>query len=802
MSGIDLNVKVAVRCRPMSSKETARGCQNIILISGTKITINGVDAQHESKDFTFDFCYGSDSEQSTVYLDLGQPMLQQALDGFNATVFAYGQTGSGKSFSMMGTDSDPNLKGIIPQLNDDLFVKVKEKLAIMREKAEKDNSNAKIKFMVSASFLEVYNEEIKDLLNPSDRKLKIHEHPKHGIYVEDLCELVVRDSKDLLKLIYQGNAVRRVAATKMNEESSRSHSVFTIKIEQQTVTELAGGVTREQTIKAKLNLVDLAGSERAAKTGASGSTLKEGANINLSLMALGNVINMLSEGKKVKNKVIPYRDSKLTRLLQESLGGNAATTMIAAISPADYNYSETLSTLRYANRAKSIANAVTRNEDSNERMIRDLKSQIEELKRQLEQGGTAGGGGVDSNSEELERKLREMEANQLNAFEEKERLSKALEEERQSNMNIVISEMMHSVKDQKVVHMKNIKRLTNEKTQLTKAMKETKESNLKMKKDMDKYIVEYQQLQKRYDEVAAHAATIEGSNDEETKMLQSQELSKADEIARTMITLLSTIEETRQQYTEQRAALKKMKERLDLIEIELTDERGELVATTGLLSQNDKLREQIQVEEREKMRVQLEQEMLKQKSLLDEERKNVRETISSELEKEMQDLRSEAAKLKSMLTLEQAKCSEYAQQEKLGQEYAEELEQRLADSEVEIEESRGEQAKLQSRIQALVDEREQHRRAEEQLRSELDEVYGEQIHAEADIERRIEEAKFEVFSQLMDMFERERYSLHTDHMNTKKLLKQAVEDIEYLTARNAELSQSLEKAIQYEPTIR
>jgi hypothetical protein len=801
MSGMDLNVKVAVRCRPMSSKETARGCQNIILISGTKITINGVDAQHESKDFTFDFCYGPDSEQNSVYLDLGQPMLKQALDGFNATVFAYGQTGSGKSFSMMGTDSDPNLKGIIPQLNDDLFVKVKEKLTLMQEKAEKENSNAKTKFMVSASFLEVYNEEIKDLLNPSDRKLKIHEHPKQGIYVEDLCELVVRDSKDLLKLIYQGNAVRRVAATKMNEESSRSHSVFTIKIEQQTVTELAGGVTREQTVKAKLNLVDLAGSERAAKTGASGSTLKEGANINLSLMALGNVINMLSEGKKVKNKVIPYRDSKLTRLLQESLGGNAATTMIAAISPADYNYSETLSTLRYANRAKSIANALTRNEDSNERMIRDLKSQIEELKRQLEQGVT-GGGGVDSNSDELERKLRDMEANQLNAFEEKERLSKALEEERQSNMNMVISEMMHSVKEQKVMHMKNIKRLTNEKTQLTKGMKDTKESNLKMKKDMDKYIVEYQQLQKRYDEVAAHAATIEGSNDEETKMLQTQELSKADEIARTMITLLSTIEETRQQYTEQRTALKKMKERLDLIEIELTDERGELVATTGLLSQNDKLREQIQVEEREKMRVQLEQEMLKQKSLMDEERKNVRETISSELEKEMQDLRSEAAKLKSLLTLEQAKCSEYAQQEKLGQEYAEELEQRLADSEVEIEESRGEQAKLLTHIQALVDEREQHSRAEQQLRSELDEVYGDQIHAEADIDRRIEEAKFEVFSQLMDMFEKERYSLHTDHMNTKRLLKQAVEDIGYLTARNIELSQSLERAIQYEPTIR
>ena len=205
-------------------------------------------------------------------------------------------------------------------------------------------------------------------------------------YIHYLLQ-IVRDSNDLMKLIYQGNAVRRVAATKMNDSSSRSHSVFTIKVEQKTVTELPGGLTREQTVKAKVNLVDLAGSERAAKTGASGATLKEGANINLSLMALGNVINMLSEGAaRQGKKVIPYRDSKLTRLLQESLGGNSMTVMIAAISPADYNYSETMSTLKYAYRAKSIANAVTRNEDNNERMIRDLQSQIEELKRKLQNG--------------------------------------------------------------------------------------------------------------------------------------------------------------------------------------------------------------------------------------------------------------------------------------------------------------------------------------------------------------------------------------------------------------------------------
>lgn len=184
---MDLNVKVAVRCRPMSSKEIARGCGNIIDITPTSVHIKSVDAQHEDKDFTFDHCYGSDSLQTTVYEDLGRPIVSQALDGFNGTIFAYGQTGSGKSFSMMG---DAENKGIIPQLNEDLFEKLALKLESMEEAALKQASNATTKFMVTVSFLEVYNEDIKDLLNPSEKKLKIHENPKMGIYVEDLCELV------------------------------------------------------------------------------------------------------------------------------------------------------------------------------------------------------------------------------------------------------------------------------------------------------------------------------------------------------------------------------------------------------------------------------------------------------------------------------------------------------------------------------------------------------------------------------------------------------------------------------------
>lgn len=269
----------------MSRKEIERGCDNIVTVTNNVLTIKGVDSQHEEKVFTFDYVYDSTITQAAVYQDLGHPVVNQALDGFNGTIFAYGQTGSGKTFSMMGYDEN---KGIIPQLNDELWVLINERLRGIKESTTQ--------FFLTVSFLEVYNEDIKDLLNPSDKKLKIHESPSEGIYVEGLAELVVKDASDVIRLIYQGNAVRHVGATQMNDQSSRSHSVFTIKIEQRSLTQTAN-IQREVLIKAKLNLVDLAGSERASKTNATGDRLKEGANINKSLMTLGNVINALSEGK-------------------------------------------------------------------------------------------------------------------------------------------------------------------------------------------------------------------------------------------------------------------------------------------------------------------------------------------------------------------------------------------------------------------------------------------------------------------------------------------------------------------------
>lgn len=208
---MDLNVKVAVRCRPMSKKEIARGCKNITTITPKTVAIKSPDGNEEDKQFTFDNCYDETSTQMQVYGDIGKSIVAQALDGFNGTVFAYGQTGSGKTFSMMGTDDN---KGIIPLMNEDLWATINQKLQSLAETHADGTVNTK--FMVTCSFLEVYNEEIKDLLNPGDRKLDIRESPEKGIFVKDLAELIVRDPTDLLRLIYQGNAVRKVASTNMN----------------------------------------------------------------------------------------------------------------------------------------------------------------------------------------------------------------------------------------------------------------------------------------------------------------------------------------------------------------------------------------------------------------------------------------------------------------------------------------------------------------------------------------------------------------------------------------------------------
>ncbi|XP_019944617.1 kinesin-like protein KIF1B isoform X34 [Paralichthys olivaceus] len=382
MSGA--SVKVAVRVRPFNSREMSKDSKCIIQMQGNTTTILNPKAPKEpAKTFSFDYSYWSHTtpedpsfaSQNLVFNDIGKEMLQHAFEGYNVCIFAYGQTGAGKSYTMMGKQEEGQ-EGIIPMLCEDLFEKIND-----------DCNKDELSYSVEVSYMEIYCERVRDLLNPKNKgNLRVREHPLLGPYVEDLSKLAVTSYTDIADLMDAGNKARTVAATNMNETSSRSHAVFTIVFTQKKHDSETDLSTEKVS---KISLVDLAGSERADSTGAKGTRLKEGANINKSLTTLGKVISALAEvsKKKKKSDFIPYRDSVLTWLLRENLGGNSRTAMVAALSPADINYDETLSTLRYADRAKNIKCNAVINEDPNNKLVRDLKDEVSRLKELLRAQG-------------------------------------------------------------------------------------------------------------------------------------------------------------------------------------------------------------------------------------------------------------------------------------------------------------------------------------------------------------------------------------------------------------------------------
>ncbi|KAG8131517.1 hypothetical protein E2320_009441 [Naja naja] len=362
------SVRVVVRCRPMNSKEKVASYEQVVEVDvklGQVSVKNPKGTSHElPKTFTFDAVYDWSSKQFELYDETFRPLVDSVLQGFNGTIFAYGQTGTGKTYTMEGVRGDAEKRGVIPNSFDHIFTHI--------------SRSQNQQYLVRASYLEIYQEEIRDLLSKDQSKrLELKERPDTGIYVKDLSSFVTKSVKEIEHVMNVGNQNRSVGATNMNEHSSRSHAIFVITIECSEV-----GLDGENHIRVgKLNLVDLAGSERQSKTGAQGERLKEATKINLSLSALGNVISALVDGKSTH---IPYRDSKLTRLLQDSLGGNAKTVMVANIGPASYNVEETLTTLRYANRAKNIKNKPRVNEDPKDALLREFQEEIARLKAQLE----------------------------------------------------------------------------------------------------------------------------------------------------------------------------------------------------------------------------------------------------------------------------------------------------------------------------------------------------------------------------------------------------------------------------------
>ncbi|KAJ0003052.1 hypothetical protein NQD34_008201 [Periophthalmus magnuspinnatus] len=380
------NVKVVVRCRPLNQKEILMGNKQAVIVDEIRgtITVNRLETPNEPpKTFTFDTVFGPDSKQLDVYNLTARPIIDSVLEGYNGTIFAYGQTGTGKTFTMEGVRAVPELRGIIPNSFAHIFGHI--------AKAEGDT-----RFLVRVSYLEIYNEEVRDLLGKDQtERLEVKERPDVGVYIKDLPGYVVNNADGMDRIMTVGHKNRSVGATNMNEHSSRSHAIFTITIECSEK-----GVDGDQHVRmGKLHLVDLAGSERQGKTGATGQRLKEATKINLSLSTLGNVISALVDGKSTH---VPYRNSKLTRLLQDSLGGNSKTMMCANIGPADYNYDETISTLRYANRAKNIKNKARINEDPKDALLRQFQKEIEELKKKLEEGREEISGSEGSGSEDMD----------------------------------------------------------------------------------------------------------------------------------------------------------------------------------------------------------------------------------------------------------------------------------------------------------------------------------------------------------------------------------------------------------------
>ena len=404
----DGSVKVAIRVRPFNNREKAEGAALCIEMQGKMTKVYSPEI---TKEFFFDYSYWSHdsfvedpetgmmvkdspsskyADQITVFNDLGVGVLNNAFEGYHCCLFAYGQTGSGKSYSMVGYGKN---KGIIPIVCEEIFKRI--------DAVESKSLHCE----VSASMLEIYNEQIQDLLKPPNERikggLKIREDPKTGVYVQDLSKLPCSSYDEISDVLDKGNSNRTVAATQMNATSSRAHTVLTISFTQIIYDDTGRPLNRKQS---NINLVDLAGSERASKTGATGDTLKEGSNINKSLSTLGRVITALAKKSSGSKEIVPYRESSLTRILQNALGGNSKTTMIAAISPATFNLDETISTLRYADQVKSIKNQAIVNETPQEKLIRELKEENEKLKAMLEGKILPGGGGGENggNDEESE----------------------------------------------------------------------------------------------------------------------------------------------------------------------------------------------------------------------------------------------------------------------------------------------------------------------------------------------------------------------------------------------------------------
>ncbi|KAM8952225.1 chromosome-associated kinesin KIF4A isoform 2-T2 [Pelodytes ibericus] len=496
-------VRVALRCRPLVQKEINEGCKTCLkFVPGEPQVIVGTE-----KSFTYDFVFDPTTEQEEVYSASVAPLIKGLFNGYNATVLAYGQTGSGKTFSMGGAytqdqENEP-IVGVIPRVVKALFNEI--------------DSRSDWEFLLKVSYLEIYNEEILDLLDSHRDKttsISIREDPKEGIKICGLTERDVKTALDTVSCLEQGNSSRTVASTAMNSQSSRSHAIFTISIDQRK------GEEKNNSFRSKLHLVDLAGSERQKKTKAEGDRLKEGISINRGLLCLGNVISALGDENK-KGGFVPYRDSKLTRLLQDSLGGNSHTLMIACVSPADSNMEETLNTLRYADRARKIKNKPIVNTDPQAAELQRLKQQVQDLQVLLLQahGGTLPVLTGIEPSENLQSLMERNKTLEVENGKLSRELGEAAEQTAQILERIILTEHENEKLSNKITELGHHAACKLDLQRLVETLEDQElKENVEVIRDLQQVIVELQ------NESSGIAACIEAMTDEVTGSPNSEEL--------------------------------------------------------------------------------------------------------------------------------------------------------------------------------------------------------------------------------------------------------------------------------------
>ncbi|XP_063957114.1 kinesin-II 95 kDa subunit [Lytechinus pictus] len=576
------SVKVVVRCRPLNSKEISQGHRRIVEMDNKRGLVEVTNPKgapgEPKKSFTFDTVYDWNSKQIDLYDETFRSLVESVLQGFNGTIFAYGQTGTGKTFTMEGVRSNPELRGVIPNSFEHIFTHI----------ARTQNQQ----FLVRASYLEIYQEEIRDLLaKDQNKRLDLKERPDTGVYVKDLSSFVTKSVKEIEHVMTVGNNNRSVGATNMNEHSSRSHAIFIITIE---CSEL--GPDGENHIRVgKLNLVDLAGSERQAKTGATGDRLKEATKINLSLSALGNVISALVDGRSTH---IPYRDSKLTRLLQDSLGGNARTVMVANMGPASYNFDETITTLRYANRAKNIKNKPKINEDPKDALLREFQEEIQRLKQALDKKGPGGGrkkrkrrkpgeeGGDDDIEDETEEEGDEMDEEEM--YKESQR---KLEEEKE---RIMANQSMIAEEKQKLLSEVQSRQQEIKKQHQQKEMLEGKIKAMESKLLVGgKSIVDHTNEQQRRIEEQRLLLAEEKNRERDMERKLKEQDDKTVEIEGTFSSLQQEVEVKTKKLKKLFAKLQSYKSDIQDLQDEHARERQELEQTQNELIRELKLKKLI-----------------------------------------------------------------------------------------------------------------------------------------------------------------------------------------------------------------